>query len=167
MNLIARLLKALNSNAGPWQLAFGFTLGMVVGLTPMLSLHNVILLLCVLFFTVNISAFILSIAFFASLSVLLNPIFISIGDSVLNAPMLEALFTSLYNTNIGHLSQVFNTLTMGSLFCSLLLSPLLLFFSKVMVIQYREQFMAWIQQFRIVQLMQSSRLFQLYLSQEN
>lgn len=165
MNLFARLLKALNSNAGPWQLAFGFTLGMVFGLTPLLSLHNLLILFIVLFFTINISAFLLSIAFFASLGLILSPVFIAVGEGILTAPALEGFFTALYNSNIGQLSQVFNTLTMGSLVCSLAISPVLLISSKVLVIHYRERFMQWIQQFKIVQLMQSSRVFQLYQGQ--
>lgn len=34
MQLLAKLLKALNSDDSPWQLAFGVMLGMIMGLTP-------------------------------------------------------------------------------------------------------------------------------------
>ena len=47
MQLLAKLLKALNSDDSPWQLAFGVMLGMIMGLTPFLGLHSIIILFIV------------------------------------------------------------------------------------------------------------------------
>jgi uncharacterized protein (TIGR03546 family) len=44
MGLLVKLFKALNSDSSPWQLAMGFALGMVMGLTPLLGLHSLLLM---------------------------------------------------------------------------------------------------------------------------
>ena len=55
MQLLAKLLKALNSDDSPWQLAFGVMLGMIMGLTPFWGLHSLLILFIVLFLRVNLS----------------------------------------------------------------------------------------------------------------
>jgi uncharacterized protein (TIGR03546 family) len=129
MGLLAKLLKALNSDSSEWQLAFGFALGLIMGLTPLLGLHSVLLLFIVLFFRVNISAFIVSWTAFALISIPLGTVFSEFGASILNAPAMQASWTAFYNTYLGQLTQFYHTLTIGSLIISLILFPFTLLFS--------------------------------------
>ena len=44
LRLIARFLKVLNSETNPGQISLGFYFAMVAGLTPLLSLHNLVVI---------------------------------------------------------------------------------------------------------------------------
>ena len=92
---VIKLLKVLNSETGPWQLAFGVSLGMIFGLTPMISFHNVIVLLLVLWCRVNLSLFLLSFGVFSGAAYLLDPLFHHVGFTVLNALTTALLWGAL------------------------------------------------------------------------
>lgn len=162
MQLLAKLLKALNSDDSPWQLAFGVMLGMIMGLTPFLGLHSIIILFIVLFLRVNLSTFLLAYALFSGLTLMLNPMMASIGESLLTSANLTAMWTSLYNSTFGQLTQFYHTLTLGSLLFSLILAPLILVISKILVVQYRVRFMQWVNKLKLVQFLKSSRIYQIY-----
>lgn len=162
MQLLAKLLKALNSDASPWQLAFGIMLGMMMGLTPFLGLHTVLILFVVLFLRVNLTTFLLAYALFSGLTLLLNPMMADIGESLLTTSNLAGLWTGLYNSTFGQLTQFYHTLTLGSLLLSLVLAPFILVISKILVVQYRVRFMLWVDKLKIVQFVKGSRLYQLY-----
>jgi uncharacterized protein (TIGR03546 family) len=167
MSLLVKFLKALNSESSPWQIAIAITFGMLVGFTPLWRLHNVIILLLVLFFRVNIASFIVSVVMFSALSLILNPLILMAGDSLLVAERLMPIWTWLYNTPLGQLSQFYHSLTMGGLTIGLLLAIPILLISRLVVIQYREKIMAWVNKLKVVQVLKSSSLFQLYQSMES
>lgn len=162
MIVLAKLLKALHSDAGPWSLAFGIVLGMIFGLTPLLTLHNLIVLFVVLFFRVNLSTFLLSWGVFSILALMLDPAMMNIGESVLTSSTLQVMFTAFYNTGIGRVSQFYNTLVMGSVLISLVLSPFVLYTSKFLIMKYRIHIMEWVDQWNVVQLIKGSKVYQLY-----
>lgn len=162
MIFLTKLLKALSSDASPWQLAFGIMFGMIIGLTPVFRLHNLLILFIVLFFRVNLTTFLVSFTLFSGIAYILDPGMLSLGESLLTNPDLQSTWTVLYNTSIGQLSQFFHTLTLGSLVLSIILAPLVLVASKVLIVQYRQRIMAWVNKLKIVQFLKSSRLFQLY-----
>jgi uncharacterized protein (TIGR03546 family) len=160
--VLAKLIKALHSDAGPWSLAFGIALGMIFGLTPLISFHNLIVLFVVLFFRVNLSTFLVSWAVFSLLAFALDPMMDRLGEAILTSQVLQGMWTSLYNTAIGRISQFYNTLVMGSLALSLLLAPMVLFMSKVLVTKYRELFLARVEQWKVLQMLKGSRVYQIY-----
>ncbi len=162
MVFIAKLLKALSSDASPWQLALGIMFGMLVGLTPLLRLHNLIVLFIVLFFRVNLSTFLIALSLFSGLAYLLDPAMISIGESLLTQDSLQSFWTALYNSDIGLLSQFFHTQTLGSFVLSVLLCPIVLITSKILIVQYRERLMAYIEKLKIVAFLKGTKLYQLF-----
>ncbi len=162
MVLLAKLFKALNSDSSAWQLAFGFALGMVMGLTPLLGLHSLILLFVVLFFRVNITGFLVSWAAFSVLTIPLRVLLSDLGEGLLVYEGLQSIWTALYSSYLGHLSQFYHTLTLGSLLTSVILFPFILIGSKKLVEQYRLRFMQWINQWRVVQFIKGSNFYQLY-----
>lgn len=162
MGLLAKLFKALNSDASPWQLAFGIMFGMIMGLTPLLGLHSLLILFGVLFFRINLTTFILGWGVFSAISYLLGSTMAGIGESLLSNPSLVTTWTFLYNTSIGQLAQFYHTLTLGSLVLSLILSPFILVISKVLIVQYRQRLMVWVNKLKIIQFIKGSTLYQLY-----
>ncbi len=98
MFVLAKLLKALHSDAGPWSLAFGIMLGMVFGLTPLLNLHNLLVLFVALFSRVNLSTFFLSWGVFSLFALMLDPLMNNLGETILTGQSLQGVWTWLYNT---------------------------------------------------------------------
>ena len=94
---IAKFVRILNSETAPINISLAICFGMMVGFTQMWSVHNLIILFIVLFFRVNLSAFILGTLVFKSLSFLFNGIFHQIGLALLTADFYKDIGTYLYN----------------------------------------------------------------------
>ncbi len=164
LRMIANLLKVLNSEAEPGQISLALCFSMIAGLTPFWSLHNLLVVLLVLFLRVNLSAFLLGLAVFTGLAFLLDPLFHVIGLAVLTAEPLEGLWTALYNSTLWRLERFNNSIVMGSLLCSLLFFVPLYYGANHAILQYREHVMKWILQTRVMQAFMASRLYSLYQS---
>ena len=164
MYYLAKLLKALHSDASPWQLAFGIAFGMLIGLTPLMRLHNLVFLFVVLLFRVNLATFLLSFALFSFLGLILDPLFANWGASLLSAAGMQESWTALYNTTLGQLSQFYHSATLGSLLGGLIAFVPVLLLSKWLVVHYRESFMAWVEKTYLIQMLKGSRVYQLYQS---
>ncbi len=137
MFTIKKIWNALNHAGKPWQIAMAIALGMLVGFTPLLSLHNIIVLLAVFIFNIHLSIFILAVSFFGILGLLLDPLFAYLGKSILLSQGYEQLFTTWFNDPIGHLTYFNNTITMGSFVVSLLFFSLVYKLSSVFITKYR------------------------------
>ena len=161
---IANLLKVLNSETEPGQISLALCLSMIAGFTPVLSVHNLIVLLLVLILRVNLSAFGLGWAFFSGLAYLLDPLFHSLGLKLLTAPGLEPVWTGLYNTAWFRLDRLNNTIVMGSLALSLaLFIPALILFN-LLIRRYRMHILAWVKKTRLAQAMEASKFYAIYQS---
>lgn len=164
LRLIARFLRVLNSETNPGQISLGFCFAMVAGLTPMMSLHNLVVLLLILILRVNLSAFLLGLGVFSGMAYLLDPLFHWYGLRILTAPSLEGLWTSLYNSTLWRLAWFNNTMVMGSMVFSLALFVPLYFLSNSLIRRYRAHVLAWIQKTRLMQIFKASKVYQLYQS---
>lgn len=162
--LLAKCLKILNSETDPGQISLALCFAMAMGLSPLLSVYSLIILFVVLFIRVNLSAFLLGWALFSLIGYALDPLFHSLGLSILNSPFLERLFTVLYNIPVFRVMAFNNSLVMGSLVCSLILFiPSFLIFKRL-IVRYRTDLLAWIEKIRLVQILKSSKLFSIYNS---
>ena len=56
LEILAKLVKILRSAASPNQIAAGFIIGMIIGLTPLWTLHNLILFVLLIILNVNIAS---------------------------------------------------------------------------------------------------------------
>jgi len=117
---LVKFLKLLNSEQAPHQLSLGLAFAMIVGLTPTLSLHNLLVLFLLLTLRANLSTFVLGWALFSLLGLLLDPLFHAIGLQLLSQPELEPMWTTMYNSSFWRLSQFNNTILLGSLLFSVL-----------------------------------------------
>lgn len=164
IKLIARLLRVLNSETNPGQISLGFCFAMVAGLTPLISLHNLVVLLLVLVLRVNLAAFLLGLAVFSGMAYLLDPVFDWNGTQILTAPALEELWTSLYNSTLWRLARFNNTIVMGSVAFSLVLFVPLYFLSNGLILHYRAHVLAWVEKTRLMQFFKASKVYQIYQS---
>lgn len=139
LKMISKFLQLLNSETAASQLAAGAAFGMIVGLSPFFTWHNLMIFLLVCLFRVNFAMFFLSTAVFAVLGFLLDPLFDALGYWLLvDVHSLRPLWIQIATAPILPFFRLNNTVVMGSLAFSLaLFLPLFIFFTWA-VIQYRK-----------------------------
>jgi len=162
LQMLAKLLKVLNSEAEPGQISLALCFAMVAGFTPLLSLHNLLVLFLVLLLRVNLSAFILGFIFFTGLAYLLDPLFHKAGLALLSAEALKETFTSLYNNPYWRLTRFNNTIVAGSLLLSALLFVPLYFLFNLLIVKYRDYVLETVRKSRIMQFFKASKFYQVY-----
>jgi len=164
LRFIAKFLKILNSETDPSQISLAVSFSMIMGLTPILSLHNLCVLLLVLILKVNLSTFILGTLVFSGLAYLLDPIVHWIGLRLLTARSLEGLWTILYNSTFWRLEKFNNSIVMGSLVISVLLFLPLYFLTHYFIKRYRESLLLWVRKTRLMQILKANKFFKIYQS---
>ena len=162
IKMIAKFLKVLNSETEPGQISLAFCLAMILGLTPLMSLHNLVVILLMLLVRVNLSACILGWIFFSGIAYILDPLFNLIGLAVLTSKGLEGLWTSLYNITLFRLAKFNNSIVMGSfLFSLIFFIPLYLLFNQI-IRKYRVYVLEWVQKTRLMKAFKANKLYKAY-----
>jgi len=154
-----KLFLLLNSETSAWQLALGASFGMILGFTPFLSLHNLVVVFLLLALRVNISFALLFWGICSGFAYLLDNQFHQLGWSILNAPALIDLFSAMYNHPLWRWTKFNNTVVIGSLLASLLLFFPLAAALKWAIVRYRLRWQARVEKLRVVQALKASRWF--------
>ncbi len=163
LKFLAKIIKILRSGATPNQIAGGLVLGMIAGLTPLFSLHNLIVLLLLIILNVNISMSLVGLGIFSAIAWFFDPLFHAFGYFMLvEVDQLQGLWTWLYGKPVIALSRFNNTVVLGSLLTALLLIVPLFFLFKKLVVLYREKLENRVQKLKIVQLLKGSKIYELY-----
>lgn len=162
IQLVANLLKLLNSETEPAQISLALCLAMVLGFTPLLSMHNLIVLFLVCVVRVNLSAFLLGWALCSGIAWAIDPLFHALGTWVLTLPALHETWTSLYNIPLFRLARFNNTVVMGSLTASLALFIPLFFALNLLVRNYRVHLLTWVDKSRLMQIFKASKVYDIY-----
>ena len=157
LGILAQILKVLNSETSPAQIAAAVLLGLFMGLSPLGAPHNLFLLLLVLVLRVNLSLFLVSLALFSGIAWLLDPLAHSLGKVLLEAGMLEGLWTAMYNTGFWRLLGFNNTVLLGQVVIALLLAAPVFFAVTFIVRNYREHLKARIEKSRLMLALKSSK----------
>ena len=163
LEFIAKLIKILRSEISPNQIAWGFVLGMILGLTPFLSLHNLLIVILIIILKVNLATALFSFALFSAIAYLIDPLFHSFGYYILvDMQSLNGFWTWLYNVPVLALSKFNNTVVMGSLVSSLILILPVYFLIKIGVINYREKIDVKIKNWKFIKLIKGTKIYSLY-----
>lgn len=115
-----KMLKALNANSHPGELAHAFAFGMLLGFLPKNSALWYIIFIISLFLRINKGFFFLSIILGSLLALLLDPLFDNIGYFVLTLPQLASLFRSWLDTPFVAFTRFNNSIVAGSLVFSII-----------------------------------------------
>ena len=91
LKFLQSLVKALNSDGTPGQVAAGMAIGLCFGLTPLLSLHNIVVLVVAMLTTVSFPGVMLGWAIAVPLGFMLDPMFDSVGLALLTNDALTPL----------------------------------------------------------------------------
>src|ERR671935_732030 len=137
LKLIQSLFGALHSEGTPGQLAAGIALGSILGLTPLMNLHNAIVFAALVLLNVSFAGGMLGWALFVPVGFLLDPLFDWIGHGLLLAPSLRGLWSSLYNMPVVPLTNFNNTVVLGSLVFAILFTIPVFVAARYGVVRYR------------------------------
>lgn len=162
LQFFAKLLKAISSGVAPSQLAGGFILGMIIGLTPLLSLHNLFIVMLLIILKVNIGMAIVAFTLFSAIAYLADPLFHSLGISILEHPSLQATFISMYNNEWWAITNFYNTVVMGSLVVALALCIPVFPLTILLINRYRDKVLARMQKWKVIKMLKGSKVYSIY-----
>jgi uncharacterized protein (TIGR03546 family) len=162
IKFIQSLVKALNSDGTPGQVAMGMALGLAFGLTPLVSLHNLVVLAVAMLTTVSFPGVFVGWAIATPIGFLLDPLFDRVGMSLLMNDALAPLFVWIINTPVVALARLNNSIVLGSLVVWLVALVPMFFVFRVLVARYRADIYAHVQKWRVVQVVKGSKLWNVY-----
>ena len=163
LKFLQSLLKTLHSEGTPGQIAGGIALGAALGLTPLMNLHNaiVIALLCII--NVSFGAGLLGMAIFTPIGFILDPIFDRIGHWILtDVTVLRSFFAWIEAQPILAFANLNNTVVLGSIVGWLLLFVPIFAAGHYGVIHYRKRFGDWFMRTRIYHALGATKILDVY-----
>lgn len=126
LNLLLRPLRistqALIGNDTPRQTAWGFALGMMVGLLPKGNLVAIVIAMLLFGSRANRAAGLLGVGLFSYAGLALDDFAHRIGSVLLTAPQLRSALAWIYDQPLGPFSGLNNTVVLGQLLIGLYLS---------------------------------------------
>jgi uncharacterized protein (TIGR03546 family) len=163
LKLVQALIKTLHSEGTPGQVAAGIALGSILGLTPLLSPHNLLTFALIVILNVSVPAAMLGAVLFVPVGFLLDPAFDWIGTRLLlETPALTPLWTALYNVPVVPLTNFNNTVVLGSLVVSGALWLPLFFASRWCVERYRATVAERVRASKVYRAVTASKLYNVY-----
>jgi uncharacterized protein (TIGR03546 family) len=163
LKLLQSLVKTLHSEGSPRQIAAGIMLGACLGLTPLVNVHNLVIvaLLCVL--NVSFGAGLLGLAVFGPIGFLLDPLFHRIGRALLvDTPALAPFWTMLDSTPLVPYTNFNNTVVLGSVVAWIVLAPFIYLAAHAGVLYYRATVAQRVNRWRVVQAVRASKAYDVY-----
>lgn len=117
LKAIAKLLGAISSNTRPGAIAHAVSCGVLLGFMPKDNLLWYILFIFILFMNIQRGAYALSILLGAAFTVFLDPLFDSVGYSILTVESMKPYYASLLDIPFVAFTKFNNTVVMGSFVC--------------------------------------------------
>jgi len=147
---IINLIKVLNSNQAPGQVAGGIAFAFMLALIPANNLLWIVLFIFTFFLKIHNGIESLFLILFKLITFLFDPLLDSIGYSVLTFPSLYNFFTKLANVPLMPFSRFNNTIVMGGLVLGVVLwCPIYILFLWLIKL-YRNKLKTAIENSRLV-----------------
>ncbi|HEX5962954.1 MAG TPA: TIGR03546 family protein [Gemmatimonadales bacterium] len=162
LKLIQSIIKTLHSEGTPGQVAAGIAIGSVLGLTPLMNLHNLIIFSLVVLLNVSFGGAMLGWALFVPVGFLLDPLFHATGLALLQSPSLRSLWTAMTNTPLVPYTNFNNTVVLGSFVGWLVLAVPIFFAARYGVARYRATIGARVRQSRFYKAITASQVYNWY-----
>lgn len=122
VKIIRKVIKLILDNDSPKQIAFGFSLGMLIGIGPSNIVYSLIIAFIITLLNVNITASLLGAFVFSLFNFLFFPIANQIGSFILiQKQILIPFWTLIHNTSILSWLNINNTLYLGSIILGFIL----------------------------------------------
>jgi len=152
------LAQALILETTPRQLAWGFALGMMIGLIPKGNLIAIALMTLFCALRINIAAGTAAISLFTWCGMLLDPLSHRVGHHLLTHPELQSLWTTLYNKNLVPWTAFNNTVVLGSTLIGLALLLPVYGITRPIFGKIAPFLSERLKKFRVVQMLRGSEL---------
>ena len=163
IKFIQSLVKALNSEGTPGQVGAGIAIGACLGLTPLISLHNLAIVGLILFFRVSVPGATLGWLIFTPIGFALDPVFDGVGTRlIVGTPALESLWVTLYNTPVVALGNPTNTIVVGSLVSWVVGVVPIYVLARVGVGWYRRTIYERYKDAKVFKALRASKLYSMY-----
>ena len=162
LKLLQSLFQTLHSEGSPRQVAAGIMLGAGIGLTPLLSAHNLVLFAMIVLLNVSFGGGMLGMALFTPLGFLLDPLFDKVGLALLDAPGLHGLWTGWYNIPLVPYTNFNNSVTLGSFVVWLAAALPIYLLSKRGIAHYRATYGARVLNSRFMKGLKASKVYNVY-----
>jgi uncharacterized protein (TIGR03546 family) len=137
IQIIAKLIVALNGNVQKSQIAAGFAWGLLLGLVPAGNFFWLILFVVSFFFKHNHASKLLVMALIKIFMPFISSLTDMLGWEILHIEALESLFTTLYNMPFVPFTRFNNTLVAGGLVGGIILWLPVFFLVLALVPLYR------------------------------
>lgn len=162
LKLLQSLFKTLNSKGTPGQVAMGMAMGAALGLTPLVSAHNLVVFALALVLDLSLGGFFLGWTLTVPLGFALDPLFHAVGSRLLGAPALQGLWTSLYNVPGVPLTNFNNSIVLGSVVVWVALFVPLFFLARWLIAKYRVTVYERLRKTKFFQAVGASKLANVY-----
>lgn len=162
LKLLQSLFQTLHSEGTPGQVAAGIMLGAGIGLTPLLSAHNLVLFAAIVLLNVSFGGGMLGMALFTPLGFLLDPLFDRIGLALLAAPGLKGLWTAWYNLPLVPYTNFNNSVTLGSFVLWLVTAVPIYFLGRMAIAHYRATYGARVLNSKFMKGLKASKAYNVY-----
>jgi uncharacterized protein (TIGR03546 family) len=162
LKLIQSIFKTLHSAGTPGQVAAGMALGSALGLTPIMSLHNLVVFSLLVLLNVSFGGGMLGWMLFIPIGFLLDPVFDAIGLRLLSAPTLRPLWTDWTNIPLLPFTSFNNTVVLGSFVSWAVLAVPIFFAARYGVAKYRATIGERVRQSRFYRAVTASQVYNLY-----
>jgi len=162
LKLLQSIIKTLHSEGTPGQVALGMAFGSVLGLTPLMNVHNLLIFSLIVILNVSFGGAMLGWALFVPFGFILDPVFHRIGLALLEAPGLRGMWTAWYNTPLVPYTNFNNTVVLGSVVGWVVLTVPIFFAARYGVAKYRATIGQRVRQSRLYQAVTASRAYNWY-----
>jgi len=163
LKLLQSLIKTLHSEGTPGQVAAGVALGAALGLTPLVNVHNLLIVALILVLNVSVGGALFGWAIFLPLGFLLDPLFDRLGRQLLlETPALTPIWTTWFNSPFLPHTNFNNTIVLGSLVAWLALWLPIFFAARYGVARYRATLGERVRQSRFYQAVTASKAYNVY-----
>jgi len=162
LKLLQSLFQTLHSEGTPGQVAAGIVLGAGIGLTPLLSAHNLVLFAAIVLLNVSFGGGMLGLALFTPVGFVLDPVFDRIGVALLDAPGLRTLWTDWYNLPLVPYTNFNNSVTLGSFVVWLASTVPLYFLAKWAIARYRASYGQKVMNSKFMKGLKASKAYNVY-----
>jgi uncharacterized protein (TIGR03546 family) len=150
--------QAVIANDSPRQIAWGFTLGMMIGLVPNGNFTALALGMMLLGLRVNKPAGLVGIGVFTWLGLFIDDFAHSLGSAVLVWEAARDLHTSLYNAGVSPLLGWNNTVVVGQLLIGLYLAFPAYWLTHRIAVKIQRPLSAWLLKYKAVRWLRSAEL---------
>jgi uncharacterized protein (TIGR03546 family) len=155
---VRQFAQALVANDSPRQVAWGFVIGMLIGLVPKGNFTAVLLGMMLLGLRVNKPAGLLGAGLFSLLGLYLDSFAHRVGSAVLVWPPLREIHTSLYDAAISPLLGINNTVVLGQLLIGLYFVYPVYWLSHRFAVKVQAPLSAWLMRYRAVRWLRGAEL---------